>query len=91
MKKMAILCTALLVGCDQGGMLNTPTFKADSVNRLSSKSFDARVYEFTPRTAEHITCVYIASNSNTSIDCFEKFFIPMEPMTEEKAEPGIDL
>jgi len=53
--------------------LNLEEFEPDSLTRMDARGTDVRVYEFTPRTAPHMTCVIVFSNSgNAPMDCFEK-------------------
>ena len=57
---------------DDGNVFTTATISADKVTRLSAAGGDMRLYEFTPQTAPHMQCIFIAGNSKGSAFCFEK-------------------
>lgn len=79
MKKLALslaVATAALAlqGCEQGSYLNPSTKQMDSdaVARLTATGNDLRVYEFTPQTAPHKQCVFVAGENKGAMDCFDK-------------------
>ena len=57
---------------DDGSVLTTSTMKADSVTRISAAGGDMRLYEFTPVTAPHMQCIFVAGDAKGSTFCFKK-------------------
>lgn len=73
MKKLFIIASLLtLTACDNGSIFNGTTKVPDSVTRLETAGWDARIYEFTPTTASHMTCVFVAGQKKAGVDCFPK-------------------
>jgi len=83
MKKIVgiiIVCLVVFAGLyyvkkqwfDDGNVFTTTTISADKVSRLASAGGDMRLYEFTPQTAPHMQCIFIAGDSKGSTFCFEK-------------------
>ena len=57
---------------DEGSVLTTPVMNADKVTRISSAGGDMRLYEFTPRTAPYMQCIFITGTNKGSTFCFRK-------------------
>lgn len=73
MKKLFILAAVLmLAACDNGSVFNGQTKLPDNVTRLETAGWDARIYEFTPSTAQNMTCVFVAGSKKAGLDCFSK-------------------
>lgn len=71
---MSILIALLvaLTGCDKGSVFNGEQITADRTTRLEMAGLDGRVYEFTPKTADHMQCVFVAGHRKGGLYCFEK-------------------
>lgn len=69
---LAIVALSVITGCDQGSVFNGKQMHTDSTTRIESAGLDMRVYEFTPQTAQHIQCVFVAGNKKGGLVCFEK-------------------
>ena len=77
MKKTVLLlvvcCSTMLAsGCDSGSVFNAEQTYTDATTRIESAGWDMRVYEFTPKTAPHMQCVFVAGNKKGGIACFPK-------------------
>ena len=81
MKKTVIIAATVaaltaigLSACEDGGYFDPDTkkMKSDSVSRLEAQGFDLRVYEFTPQTAPHKQCVFVAGERKAGLVCFDK-------------------
>lgn len=57
---------------DDGSVFTTSTISSDKVSRLAAAGGDLRIYEFTPQTAKHMQCVFIAGENKGSTFCFKK-------------------
>ena len=68
---LTITAAVLIASCDSGSMFdpNTRTVKADTVMRVEATGDDLRVYEFTPQTAPHLTCIFIAGYRKGGLVC----------------------
>lgn len=74
---MAAVGTLLIVGllsCEQGSYFDSSTkqIKSDYVSRLEATGTDLRIYEFTPRSAPHIQCVFVAGERKGGLQCWGK-------------------
>lgn len=71
---LAILALCLLSGCEQGSYFNSDTvqIKSDKVSRLEATGEDLRIYEFTPRSAPGMQCVFAAGDKKGGLVCFPK-------------------
>ncbi len=83
MKKTQLLiigCFGLLTsGCsyvssEAGGYNdpNTKELRPDITGRLEAAGGDLRIYEFTPQTAPHMQCLFVAGTRKGGTFCFEK-------------------
>lgn len=77
LKKYTFVLSALMVllavtGCDNGSVFNGKQVHADAATRLESAGLDMRVYEFTPQTANHVQCVFVAGVKKGGLACFDK-------------------
>lgn len=71
----ALLFSAfILVGCEQGSYFDSDTkqIQSDKVSRLETVGVDLRIYEFTPQTAPHMQCVFVAGDKKGGLYCFPK-------------------
>jgi len=70
----AFILLLVCAGCDRGSVFNssTPQATTDYTSRIESAGFDMRVYEFTPQTAQHMQCVFVAGTKKGGLFCFEK-------------------
>ena len=74
-KLLVIFLSVLLVslsGCDKGSVFNGEQMLTDRTTRLEMSGFDGRVYEFTPKTAPHMQCVFVAASKKGGLVCFKK-------------------
>lgn len=55
---------------DPGNYLTTKSFDPDNVWRLEAAGKDLRVYEFTPRTAPYMKCLFVAGTNKGANPCF---------------------
>ena len=60
-----------LAACEDGSYFDPSTkqMKSDAVSRLEATGEDLRVYEFTPRSAPEMKCVFVAGNSKGGLQC----------------------
>lgn len=75
MKKLLMgLFLLSLVGCESGNYfdMNTKQLKSDKVGRLEADGDDLRIYEFTPQTAAHKQCVFVAGTQKAGLQCWDK-------------------
>jgi hypothetical protein len=76
MKKITIIgllsLSAVLAGCDSGSVFNAEQMHTDATTRIESAGWDMRVYEFTPRTAPNMQCVFVAGNRKGGLTCFNR-------------------
>lgn len=73
------VCMASISGCtyvssESGGYLdpNTKQVDPDITGRLEAAGGDLRIYEFTPQTAGHMQCVFVAGARKGGLFCFQK-------------------
>ena len=74
MKKALALLTMsfLMTACDQGNIFNGEQLLTDSTTRLETSGPDAIVYEFTPKTAPNMQCIFLSASSKGGLFCFKK-------------------
>lgn len=72
MKKALLLSLLFLTACDQGAPFITPESRPDSATRVEAAGKDMRLYEFTPVTAKHMQCVFVAASRVGGLECFPK-------------------
>lgn len=77
LKKYALVLSALMAllavtGCDNGSIFNGEQTHPDATTRLEAARLDMRVYEFTPQTASHMQCIFVAGSRKGGLYCFEK-------------------
>lgn len=51
---------------------NLPPKTSDAAYRIETQGLDVRVYEFTPETAPHMTCMMTFSETGATSQCFPK-------------------
>lgn len=57
---------------DEGSYLTTETIKPDHAFRLQTTGEDLRVYEFTPKSAPYMQCIFVAGTNKGDTSCFPK-------------------
>lgn len=77
LKKYTLVLSALMAllavtGCDKGSVFNGEQAHTDETTRLEAAGLDMRVYEFTPKTAKYMQCVFVAGGRKGGLACFEK-------------------
>jgi hypothetical protein len=78
LRGIVLVCSLLILGslaaCEEGSYFNSSTeqIKSDYVSRLEAVGTDLRIYEFTPRSAPHIQCVFVAGQENGGLQCWGK-------------------
>ena len=76
MKKLKIILSVsfllFLSACDKGSVFNGEQITTDKTTRLEMAGWDGRVYEFTPKTAQHMQCVFVSGKRKAGLHCFEK-------------------
>ena len=68
----SIIMIGTTIGCDRGSVFNGMQGHPDATMRLEAAGWDLRVYEFTPQTADNMTCVFVAGHRKAGLDCFPK-------------------
>ena len=78
-KILFLISLIVLTGCEfisteSGGYLdpNTKQVIPDASGRLEAVGSDLRIYEFTPQTAPHMQCIFVAGTRKGSTFCFAK-------------------
>lgn len=70
---VGLMCLLVaLAGCDSGSVFNAEQMHTDATTRIESAGWDMRVYEFTPRTAPNMQCVFVAGTRKGGLACFGK-------------------
>jgi hypothetical protein len=77
LKKYTLVLSALIAllavaGCDKGSIFNGEQAPTDATTRLETAGFDVRAYEFTPKTAKYMQCVFVDGGRKGGLACFEK-------------------
>lgn len=57
---------------EAGATFATKWQDVDAAMRLSVQGEDLRVYEFTPQTAPHLVCIFVAGTNKASLECDPK-------------------
>lgn len=80
-KALTLLATFFFItACDQGNIFNGVQLKTDSTTRLETSGPDAIVYEFTPKTAPNMQCIFLSASSKGGLVCFKKEKIETNPI-----------
>ena len=70
MKYLILVLVLLVTGCNE--VSRSTTTSSDNAWYLTANGADLRIYEFTPKTARHMQCVFIAGENKGGLQCFEK-------------------
>ena len=57
---------------EAGSALVSKYTDVDAAMRLNVQGTDLRVYEFTPQTLPHVTCIFVAGDHKASLECEPK-------------------
>lgn len=57
---------------EAGAFVVTEGKDVDYSTRLKVRGTDLRVYEFTPQSAPHVSCIFIAGENKGDMECFSK-------------------
>ncbi len=51
---------------------NTKVMTPNAAGRMEAAGDDLRIYEFTPQSAPHMQCIFVAGHRKGGTFCFEK-------------------
>lgn len=75
LSRIAIMCgVVMLASCEDGSYFNSETkqLKSDHVGRLEAAGGDLRIYEFTPQSRPDYTCIFVAGDKRSGLQCIPK-------------------
>ena len=66
-----ILISLVLASCEER-FPSMPQMRVDKMHRMELAGVDFIVFEFTPSTALHMQCVFVAGPKPSGLECFPK-------------------
>ncbi|KKM13700.1 hypothetical protein LCGC14_1713630 [marine sediment metagenome] len=69
---VVVLLVSTYLFLDKGWIFMTKTIETDATVRIEAAGLDLRAYEFTPETAPHMTCIFVAGTQKSGLFCFSK-------------------